>query len=58
MPPKCKLECIGIKVRPTNNYYKDGLKYCKECEKFIKVEGYRCYCCNGKIRTSAKRRVK
>ena len=30
--------------------YKDGVKYCKTCSRFLKINEYRCPCCKSNLR--------
>lgn len=30
--------------------YTDGVKFCKTCDVFMKIDGYRCPCCKSNVR--------
>ena len=30
--------------------YQNDVKFCKTCDKFMKINGYRCLCCGGNLR--------
>lgn len=30
--------------------YTDGVKFCKTCSVFMKIDGYRCPCCKSNVR--------
>jgi len=33
--------------------YQNGTKYCKTCECYLDLEGYRCPCCKSNVRTKS-----
>jgi predicted amidophosphoribosyltransferase len=35
--------------------YQEGIKFCKRCDKFMKLDGYRCPCCKGNARSRSHR---
>ena len=44
---QCDNFCLQIKTIPR---YSKGVRYCKYCDVFIKVEGVTCPCCSHKTR--------
>ena len=48
MPCVCQKLCCG--ERTVHNYsFRLGFKRCKVCEKYIKTDTNRCFCCNQKL---------
>jgi len=33
--------------------YTDGVKFCKTCRTFMKIDGYRCPCCKSNVRSKS-----
>lgn len=33
--------------------YTDGVKFCKTCHRYLKIDGYRCPCCRSSVRTKS-----
>jgi len=33
--------------------YTDGIKFCKTCGVFMKIDGYRCTCCKSNVRSKS-----
>ena len=33
--------------------YSDGVKFCKTCNRFMKIDGYRCPCCKSNVRSKS-----
>ena len=40
----------GFVVTVGEKIYQEDVKYCKVCETYLKVDGYRCPCCKSNIR--------
>jgi len=36
--------------------YKNGIKFCKVCGTYMKIEGYRCPCCKSNLRSKSHSR--
>lgn len=52
----CKGTCSRHQAIKPNGAgrYESGQKRCQECEIFINADGYRCPCCNSKLRTKPR----
>lgn len=53
----CKGKCSLYPGKKSNNksqYYKQGLKYCRTCEHYIKTDNKFCGCCKKQYRTKAR----
>jgi len=35
------------------NIYTDGVKFCKTCSTFMRIDGYRCPCCKSNVRSKS-----
>ena len=39
-----------ISIVVGNRIYQNGIKYCKVCEQYLEIEGFRCPCCKSNVR--------
>jgi len=56
----CKdLPCRLIEVKPNaiGRHYKNGLKFCSICSRFMLVELGRCPCCKNKLRCKPANKI-
>ena len=49
--------CKGLCCREETNpivvgkaIYRNGTKFCKRCDTFMRIDSYRCPCCKGNVR--------
>lgn len=50
---ECKNICLyveNISFGFGRKIYRNGVKYCKVCSKFMNSDGYRCSCCKSNLR--------
>ena len=50
---ECKNMCLSfdkVSFSFGGKIYQNGIKYCKTCNKFMKLNGYRCICCKSNVR--------
>jgi len=47
------MACMNVcsRLMVSKGAYREGLKRCSKCEVYMRVDGYRCPCCNGSLRT-------
>jgi hypothetical protein len=49
----CREQKISIVIgKPI---YRNGIKFCKRCNRFMRIESYRCPCCKGNVRCKSNR---
>ena len=50
---ECKNTCLhfeNVSFDFGGKIYRNGVKYCKLCNRFMKIEGNRCTCCKSNLR--------
>lgn len=53
---ECKDICLRFKkitFEFGGKIYQNGTKYCRTCNKFLKIDGYRCLCCKSNLRSGS-----
>jgi hypothetical protein len=47
----------GFLTFSRHNGYKNGFKFCSNCNKWIKTDSFKCICCNSRLRSSPRGRT-
>ena len=53
---ECKNICNSFEKVPFGfggSIYRNGIKYCTTCNRFLELDGYRCLCCKSNVRSKS-----